>query len=38
VHLGHPEMSLGRQGLARVLKVILRGIGARKGTEKGARK
>lgn len=38
VHLGHPEMSLGRQGLARVLKVILQGIGARKGTEKGARK
>lgn len=38
VHLGHPEMSLGRQGLARVLKVILQGIGTRKGTEKGARK
>ncbi|MCJ7495666.1 MAG: TetR/AcrR family transcriptional regulator [Deltaproteobacteria bacterium] len=38
VHLGHPEMSLGCQGLARVLKVILQGIGARKGTEKGARK
>jgi AcrR family transcriptional regulator len=38
VHLGHPEMSLGRQGLARVLKVIFQGIWARKGTEKGARK
>lgn len=38
VHLGHPEMSLGRKGLARVLKVIFQGIWARKETEKGARK
>ncbi|MBU1209299.1 MAG: TetR/AcrR family transcriptional regulator [Proteobacteria bacterium] len=38
VHLGHPEMSLGRQGLARVLKVIFQGIWTKKGTEKGARK
>ena len=38
VHLGHPEISLGRKDLARVLKVILQGIWARKGEEKGVRK
>ncbi len=38
VHLGHPEVSLGCQDLARVLKVILQGIWAGKETEKGARK
>jgi TetR/AcrR family transcriptional regulator len=38
VHLGHPEVSLGRKDLGRVLKVILQGIWSRKGKEKGARK
>ncbi len=38
VHLGHPEASLGREGLARTLEVIFRGIGARQATEKGAGK
>ncbi len=34
VHLGHTEMQLGREGLARVLKVIFRGISAEKGRRK----
>jgi AcrR family transcriptional regulator len=38
VHLGHPEASLGRQGLARTLGVIFRGIWAGKAKEKGVRK
>ena len=38
VHLGHPEVSLGRKGLARTLRVILQGICTGKATEKGARK
>jgi TetR/AcrR family transcriptional regulator len=38
VHLGHPENSLGRKGLARALQVIFQGIWTKKGTEKGARK
>jgi TetR/AcrR family transcriptional regulator len=38
VHLGHPDMSLGRQGLARVLRVIFQGIWARKGMKEGAGK
>lgn len=38
VHLGHPEVSLGRKGLARTLRVIFQGIWAGKAMEKGARK
>ncbi|NWF56632.1 MAG: TetR/AcrR family transcriptional regulator [Syntrophaceae bacterium] len=34
VHLGHTELQLGREGLARVLKVIFRGISAEKGRRK----
>ncbi len=34
VHLGHPEISLGRRGLERALKAILQGIWAGKGTKK----
>jgi AcrR family transcriptional regulator len=29
-HLGHPEMGIGREGLARVLKLIFRGISGKK--------
>ena len=38
VHLGHPEISLGREGLERALKAILQGIWARKRTKKEAGK
>jgi AcrR family transcriptional regulator len=31
VHLGHPELQLGREGLARILKIIFQGISAEKG-------
>ena len=31
VHLGHPDMSLGRRGLSRILNVIFQGIWAKKG-------
>jgi AcrR family transcriptional regulator len=34
VHLGHIELELGREGLARVLKVIFQGISAEKGRRK----
>ena len=34
VHLGHIELELGREGLARVLKVIFQGISAEKGRPK----
>ncbi len=34
VHLGHPELQLGREGLARVLKIIFQGISAEKGRRK----
>lgn len=34
VHLGHPELQLGREGLARVLKIIFQGIYAEKGRRK----
>jgi TetR/AcrR family transcriptional regulator len=34
VHLGHIELELGREGLARVLKLILQGISAEKGRRK----
>jgi len=34
VHLGHPELQLGREGLARVLKLIFQGISAEKGRRK----
>ena len=30
VHLSHPEMSIGREGIARVLKLILTGVAAKK--------
>jgi len=30
VHLSHPEVSIGREGIARVLKLILTGIAAKK--------
>ena len=31
VHLGHPELVLGRKGLARVLRLIFQGISVQKG-------
>jgi TetR/AcrR family transcriptional regulator len=34
VHLGHMELDLGREGLARVLKIIFQGISAEKGKRK----
>ncbi len=34
VHLGHPELQLGREGLARILKIIFQGIYAEKGRRK----
>jgi len=34
VHLGHIELELGREGLARVLKLIFQGISAEKGRRK----
>jgi AcrR family transcriptional regulator len=34
VHLGHVELTLGREGLARVLKLIFQGISAEKGRRK----
>jgi AcrR family transcriptional regulator len=34
VHLGHIELELGREGLARVLKLIFHGISAEKGRRK----
>ena len=34
VHLGHTELGLGREGLARVLKLIFAGISAKKGRRK----
>ena len=34
IHLGHPELQLGREGLARVLKLIFQGISAEKGRRK----
>jgi TetR/AcrR family transcriptional regulator len=34
VHLGHPELQLGREGLARILKIIFQGISAEKGRRK----
>ena len=34
VHLGHVELALGREGLARVLKLIFQGISAEKGRRK----
>jgi len=34
VHLGHIELELGREGLARVLKLIFQGISAEKGRGK----
>ena len=34
VHLGHMELQLGHQGLARVLKLIFQGISAKKGRQK----
>jgi AcrR family transcriptional regulator len=34
VHLGHIELELGREGLARVLKIIFQGISAEKGRGK----
>ncbi len=34
VHLGHIELELGREGLARVLKIIFQGISAKKGRRK----
>ena len=34
VHLGHIELELGREGLARVLKIIFQGISAEKGRRK----
>jgi TetR/AcrR family transcriptional regulator len=34
VHLGHMELDLGREGLARVLKIIFQGISAEKGRGK----
>jgi AcrR family transcriptional regulator len=38
VHLGHPEMGIGRAGLARVLKLIFRGISGKKEQSKGERR
>ena len=37
VHLGHAELELGREGLARVLKLIFSGISAKEGRRKGER-
>ncbi len=34
VHLGHTELELGREGLARVLRLIFQGISAEKGRRK----
>jgi AcrR family transcriptional regulator len=34
VHLGHVELALGREGLARVLKLVFQGISAGKGRRK----
>jgi len=34
VHLGHPELQLGHEGLARILKIIFQGISAEKGRRK----
>ena len=34
VHLGHTELELGREGLARVLKLIFHGISAKRGRRK----
>jgi hypothetical protein len=34
VHLGHVELALGREGLARVLKLVFQGISAEKGRRK----
>jgi AcrR family transcriptional regulator len=34
VHLGHTELELGREGLARVLKLIFHGISAKRGRQK----
>lgn len=38
VHLGHPGMGIGREGLARVLKLIFRGISGKKEQSKGERR
>jgi len=37
VELGHPEMRIGREGLARVLRLIFRGMSPEKGRTKGER-